>query len=54
MTDHELLTILHSRIENGGVKLQIQQQGDGFARVHVVAGVWGFEAMAYVPTTREL
>jgi len=58
MTDTELLTILHSRIENGAINLQIIRQGSGFAHINVVAGNWGnrtgFETMAYLPIVGEI
>ena len=58
MTDAELLTILHSRIENGAINLQILHQGAGFTHLNVVAGNWGnrtgFETMAYLPIVGEL
>ena len=58
MTDAELLTILHSRIENGAIRLEILRQGSGFTHINVVAGNWGnrtgFETMAYPPIVGEL
>jgi hypothetical protein len=58
MTDRELLTILHSRIENKAIRLELSNQGSGFAQIKIVAGGWGerigFEAMAYTPIVGEL
>ena len=51
MSDRELIEALYQRIEAGAIRLDLLSQGEGYARVGVLAAGWGvrygFEAMAY-------
>ena len=58
MTDRELLTLLHARIDDRAIRLEILHQGPGYTQVNIVAGGYGnrtgFEAMAYTPIAGEI
>lgn len=51
MSDREVIEALYQRIESGAIRLDLLSQGEGYARVGVLAADWGvrygFETMAY-------